>query len=271
MFKTVLVVGSAPDALRAKEIDRRHLSAIVAINNAWRVRADWTHCVHAGDFPEDRRPIPTGEQSLVSHREYVPANNLYGGIVYAGATMAFSTAYWALAVLKPSLMAFCGCDMIYDRPSGPTHFYGRGSADPLRDDPTLQSLEAKSNRLLLIAASQGCLCANLSAAERSRLTFPRLQGGLSGSGLCERQQEMLRAVSANRDDDAMRSALVREAEAGNFIEDGDYWRHEARIDAAALAEIDGLWLASYREPPSVSVAVRKSKSQPSGACSTARL
>ena len=103
---------------RAQEIESRHLSAIVAINNAWRVRDDWTHCVHPGDFPEDRRPMPTKGQSLVSHRDYVPANNRYGGIIYAGATMAFSAAYWVLHALRPDVMAFCGCDMIYDRPSG---------------------------------------------------------------------------------------------------------------------------------------------------------
>ena len=61
-----------------------------------------------------------------------------------------------------------GCDMIYPE-HGKTHFYGRGSADPLRDDVSLQSLEAKATRLLIHAAKQGCSMVNLSKG-KTRLT-----------------------------------------------------------------------------------------------------
>ena len=78
----------------------------------------------------------------------------FGGIVYAGATMAFTAGYWALSALQPRVLAYLGCDMIY--PQGQTHFYGTGAADPLRPDPTLQNLRAKSARLELLAARAGC-------------------------------------------------------------------------------------------------------------------
>lgn len=248
VFRTVLVMGSAPDALHAREVESRHLAAIVAINNAWRVRDDWTHCVHAGDFPEERRPMPSHGQSLVSHQDYVPANNRYGGIVYAGATMAFSAGYWVLHALRPRVMAFCGCDMIYDRPAGATHFYGHGRPDPLRDDPTLQSIRAKANRLLLVAAAEGCLCVNLSLGRRSRLTFPRLDSTLLGPDLNGLHARMLRAVLSGCNAAAMESALALEAAAGNFVASGDYWNHMGLIDPLVLAEIDSLWQAACPAP-----------------------
>ena len=60
-------------------------------------------------------------------------------------------------------MAFFGCDMVYAA-TGKTHFYGTGTADPLRPDVTLQSLEGKAARLQLLAAEQGCACVNLFVA-----------------------------------------------------------------------------------------------------------
>ncbi len=56
--------------------------------------------------------------------------------------------------------------------TGPTHFYGQGTPDPLRRDITLRSLEAKSARLMVLAARQGCAMVNLSTGP-SRLVFPR--------------------------------------------------------------------------------------------------
>jgi len=156
LTKIVLVIGSAPEAVQAREFDTRRIDRIVAINNAWRIRSDWTHLVHPEDFPEDRRPRPAPGQQLVTYQDYVPANNRFGGIVYAGGTMVFSAGYWALDALRPDILAFCGCDMVYDRHAGPSHFYGVGQADPLRADPTLQSLEAKANRLAILAAGEGC-------------------------------------------------------------------------------------------------------------------
>ena len=80
----------------------------------------------------------------------MPIQNDLGGFVYAGGTMAFTAGYWALGALRPDVMAFFGCDMVY--PTEGSHFYGNGNADPLRDDITLRNLEAKSARLSIIAA-----------------------------------------------------------------------------------------------------------------------
>jgi hypothetical protein len=88
-------------------------------------------------------------------------------------TMAFTAGYWALGALQPDIIAYVGCDMVYSTENGKTsHFYGSGSADPLRNDMTLQSLEAKSNRLMALANKENCAVLNMSTLPESRLTFP---------------------------------------------------------------------------------------------------
>lgn len=169
--RVVLVVGSAPDAVRCRVWSRSVFSEIIVINNAWRIRDDWDYMIAPDDFPRDRMPPTFGPgQSLVRSGEYVPANNRFGGVFYAGGTMAFTTGYWALHALRPSVLAFVGCDMVYAA-WGKTHFYGTGDPDPLRDDLSLRSLEAKSARLMLHAAEIECACVRLSNQE-SRLVFP---------------------------------------------------------------------------------------------------
>ena len=174
---TVLILGSGPDVVRCREWDLTGVDEVVAINNAWRVRPDWTVSIFPDDFPKDRWPPEDGRR-IVQSDEYVPSQNRFGGVVYAGATMALTASYWALDALKPKQMYYFGCDMVYSA-KGPTHFYGAGTADPLRADPTLQTLEAKSQRLQALAAREGCALVNLSDAP-SRLTFPR--GGLGDTG-----------------------------------------------------------------------------------------
>jgi hypothetical protein len=246
MTRTVLIVGSAPDAVKARGYCGSTFDVIVAINNAWRIRSDWTHLVHAGDFPDDRKPVAAPGQSILSHQAYVPSNNQYGGVVYAGGTMAFSTAYWVLDVLSPDMIAFCGCDMIYDQKDGRSHFYGKGRADPLRSDPTLQHLEAKSNRLMLLAARDGCVCVNLSELSDSRLTFPRIDVTRLGEDPRNIHSTELRSIRDRINREAMQSALRRENVIGLVAPDGDYWNHADSIDPAALSAIDRLWLSSVR-------------------------
>jgi hypothetical protein len=166
MTGAVLILGSGPDAVAARNWPREPFDRIVAINNAWAVRPDWDDLIHPWDFPADRLPdIPTGH--IVTEAEFVPAQNAYGGFVYAGATMAFTAGYWVLAHYRPKVMAFAGCNMHYPA-EGPTHFYGQGEPDPLRPDITLQSLEAKSARLMVFAAMQGCATVNLTPGGRRR-------------------------------------------------------------------------------------------------------
>lgn len=225
----VLLLGSGPNVVLAQDWPRAPFDRVVAINNAWRVRRDWDVLVHPSDFAKDRMPEAVNAgQTIVTADEYVPAQNTYGGFVYGGGTMAFTAGYWALHALRPSVIAVLGCDMTYDQPK--THFYGTGSADPLRKDVTLRSLEAKSARWQALAARQGCALVNLSR-EDSRLVIPR------GT------PDDLTARSA-LDDAAIDHALRLEAEAGYMVPSGKYWKEEERFDPAVIDAIDAAWLAT---------------------------
>lgn len=232
----VLILGSGPNAVQLKNWPRGLFGSIVAINNAWQARADWDYLIHPEDFdPERMPPSLMPGQKVITAQDYVPAQNAYGGFVYAGGTMAFTAAYWALHVLRPKVMAFLGCDMVYPS-SGPTHFYGTGKADPLRQDVTLQDLTAKSARLALFAARAGCHCVNLSRDE-SRLIFPQTTPG-------DLADFRTKPVSLNFA--AASDAEAREAELAYFVPSGRYWEVRHMFDASALSGLDRLWLKAYR-------------------------
>jgi hypothetical protein len=227
---TVLILGSGPNVTLAADWPRAGFDHILAINNAWQVRPDWDALIHPHDFPPQRRPVAKGAQRIVTEDDFVPAQNAYGGFVYAGGTMAFTAAYWALQAHAPRLIAVMGCDMHY--PAGSrTHFYGTGTADPLRADITLQSLEAKAARLMVLAAMQGCAVVNLSIAGPTRLVFPRVaRAGLN------------RITPLAFDAAAAAAALALEADLGYVVPSGRYWEEAGRFDAAALRAVDALWL-----------------------------
>lgn len=229
MAMNVLILGSGPNVIPAKDWPRGPFDQVVAINNAWRVRPDWNYLIHPSDFPAERQPKElTSGQSIVTYETYVPAQNALGGFVYAGGTMAFTAGYWALHDLRPHVMAFLGCDMTYS--GGQTHFYGAGTADPLRPDVTLRSLEAKSARLQAIAARQGCATVNLSQDD-SRLVFPRAT-----------PDDLTARVPL--DEAAIDAALRLEAEVGYMVPSGKYWKEEDRFDPAVIDAIDAAWIAT---------------------------
>jgi hypothetical protein len=224
-----LILGSGPNVVQAKDWPRAAFDRIVAINNAWRVRDDWDDLVHPSDFPENRMPESIGpDQTVITYEDYVPAQNALGGFVYGGGTMAFTAGYWALHALRPTVLAFIGCDMMYDAKQ--THFYGTGAADPLREDVTLRSLEGKSARLQAIAQRQGCNVVNLSR-DPSRLVFPRAT-----------PDDLTDHAALN--DAAIDHALKLEADAGYMVPSGKYWKEESRFDPAIIDEIDAAWLAT---------------------------
>jgi hypothetical protein len=231
----ILMLGSAPMAADAASWPREPFDKIVAINNAWRIRADWDAAVYPFDFPRERHPVPGPGQRLVTESDFVPAQNSMGGFVYAGATMAFTAAYWALAALRPSVIAVFGCDMHYPK-TGRTHFYGTGAADPLRADITLRSLEAKSARLMVLAAMQGCAMVNLSVGP-SRLIFPRLA-----------RHSVARSRPRPWCPDLAAEALAQEAALGYQVPSGRYWEEADRFDAAELDRLDAVWLAAATLP-----------------------
>ncbi len=228
----VLILGSAPSAVAARDWDRKPFTQIVAINNAWRIRPDWDILIHPEDFPPENRPTElTKDQRIVTAEDYVPRQNAYGGFVYAGGTMAFTAGYWALSALAPSVIAYFGCDMVYPG-SGKTHFYGNGTADPLRADISLRSLEAKSARLGVFAAAQGCRMVRLSEGE-SRLLYPSLRAS--------RMEDVPMPSTGGAHD-----ALVAEARLGYYVPSGRYWESEQQFDPDELDAVDRLWMSAYQ-------------------------
>ncbi|MCB6177342.1 hypothetical protein LHP98_04265 [Rhodobacter sp. Har01] len=230
---TVLILGSAPMAAEAARWPRAPFDRIVAINNAHAIRPDWDFHIHPWDFPTERRPAPGPGQQIVTQEDFVPAQNALGGFVYAGGTMAFTAIYWALHALSPRVIAVFGCDMHYPA-TGPTHFYGQGAADPLRPDVTLRSLEAKSARLMVLAARRGTAMVNLSQGP-SRLVFPRLPRPLAP-----------RAHPAPVDERLAARALEMEQALDYRVPSGRYWEESHRFDAQEIDRLDALWLAAAR-------------------------
>ena len=230
--KPILILGSAPNVTQARDLPKSLFSAIVAINNAWQVRDDWDYHIAPDDFAPDRMPpaVRAGQQ-LIRSQDYVPANNAYGGVVYAGGTMAFTAGYWVLHALRPRAMVFYGCDMVYPA-QGKGHFYGTGTADPLRDDVTLRSLEAKSARLMLLAALQECACLRAPFGE-SRLVCPAVSQDQLEAGAPRAHAPDL--IAEGR-------AQAREAELGYVVESGRYWDSDMPILAEELDAVDRLWL-----------------------------
>ncbi len=242
-IKSTLILGSGPDALNARGFSRDGFENIVSINNAWRVRGDWDYLIHPDDFPADRRPENTGaDQIIITSTDYVPLQNQLGGFIYAGGTMAFTAGYWALAALKPKILSFFGCDMTYSKQQ--THFYGQGTADPLRADISLQSLEAKSARLMILAALEGSLCVNLTNSDESRLVFPKNSASDLAHWTKDDLNQALQNLIVSLDFEAVDTALTTEKRLGYFVESGKYWEQQEKFDAAKLREIDALWLAA---------------------------
>lgn len=253
MAKVVIVLGSAPDAVVAKDW-HKGLAQIVAINNAWRIRSDWDYLIYPEDFPpENVPPSVSPQQTVVTAGDYVPVQNQYGGFVYAGGTMAFTAAYWALGALKPDVLAFVGCDMVYPVDGSQTHFYGQGLADPLRDDVTLQSLEAKANRLHVSALKEGCMCLNLSEGEQSRLTFPRAT--LADIVALTDQQLRQKRADLKTCFDLLKVGVAHQAEQrlNYYIESGRYWEHLDQLSKQDLAQVDDYWLQCLPQSATVSL------------------
>ncbi|MEI6759728.1 MAG: hypothetical protein WCO22_04665 [Betaproteobacteria bacterium] len=150
-----------------------------------------------------------------------------------------------MGVLKPDVIAYVGCDMVYDSSAGQaTHFYGQGRADPLRPDVTLQSLEAKSARLWALAQRLGCSVVNLSDQLTSRLLFPRVSWQkLNVTGISPGTDV---SGGFELDQSAADEALLAEAELAYSVPSGRYWEMASGFDKTKLSHIDNLWLAAWQ-------------------------
>jgi hypothetical protein len=238
--KRVLIVGSAPDAVRTADWDTSIFTDVIVINNAWRACPYWNCLIFPEDFPTHRMPDQQqmATKKIVTAADFVPVQNDFGGFIYAGGTMSFTAGYWALGAIQPDLIAFIGCDMVYEETTGqPTHFYGYGKADPLRDDITLQSLEAKSLRFQALALQNNCSVVNLSQLKASRLMFPRCDvmemAHFSGKSSLEKTKVK-----------AIEKAIHAERELGYFVASGRYWEVSHQFNKLELSKIDDLWLAT---------------------------
>jgi hypothetical protein len=243
----VLIFGSAPEVTEIRQWDFSHFKNCIAINNAWQVRPDWDYLIFPEDFPEDRQPkLPiAADQRLITANEFVFHQNRYGGFIYAGGTMAFTAGYWALGALKPEIIAYVGCDMVYSADLSKTsHFYGRGSPDPLRNDITLQSLEAKSNRLMALANMQECAVVNLSSLPESRLTFPRIP--FSELKEFSEFKKFLSEQKQSLSHEKISQALAAEESLGYFVPSGRYWETSQNFDPIKLRMIDDMWIDTLK-------------------------
>ena len=151
--------------------------------------------------------------------------------------MAFTAGYWALYKFKPHIIYYKGCDMVYKGEK--THFYGKGTADPLRKDKTLKNLLAKSARLEAIALLNNCKIFNLSNLSASNLTFKKININNIEDGFNIKYKRL----NENKIDLALRM----EKETGYYIPDGKYWKKMNEFDEKKIKKIDDLWLSSVEK------------------------
>ena len=76
-LNTVLIVGSAPEAVVVKSWDLSAFKECVVINNAWQLLEQWTYLIHPEDFPVERMPKVSikDSQKLITAKEFVPHQN----------------------------------------------------------------------------------------------------------------------------------------------------------------------------------------------------
>ena len=151
--------------------------------------------------------------------------------------MAFTAGYWVLYKFKPQIICYTGCDMVYKGEK--THFYGKGNADPLRKDKTLNNLLAKSARLEAIAFINKCKILNLSNIPESKLTFTKVNVN---------DLDNISRINLNKiKEEKINLALQKEKKTGYFIPDGKYWKQMDKFDQKVIKVIDELWLSSIQK------------------------
>lgn len=153
----VLIVGSGHNAPLCRHWDKQNFN-VIAVNNAWRVWDEYLPpakrfdvCVMAGDMPAAFYPRDLREEEITIsavktsvkpsdfglNREntklsrqpfsYNSVVNYYGGFQKLGYSVVLNSSYWCLYHLKPKVIGYIGCDMVYDKNAqGHTAFYGIG-------------------------------------------------------------------------------------------------------------------------------------------------
>lgn len=244
--KIAILLGSGPDVLQCRHWPKPENAEIIAINNAWKVRRDWDHLIFPEDFPAEHKPKPELclNRNIHQAEDFVPSNNAFGGIVYCGGTMAFTAGYHVLHALKPDILVYFGCDMHYPDDGRKTHFYGKGQADPLRNDITLQNLRAKSTRLLIKAADTHCLVVNLSGNITSNLRVPRINFSELNKFTVDDVRLNLEELKHLIDCAVVHKATKKEENLCYFVPSGMYWNTSDSMEPEKIREIDNLWYSS---------------------------
>ena len=238
--KSALIVGSAPEAAQLSNT-QAPAQVLIAVNNAWRIRPDFAYSVYPYDFPPERR-APSSIRH-VTNLDYMRGMDSAGGITLCGATMALAAGYWATHDLRPMVLGFAACNMVYG--SSQNHFYGNGTADPLREDVTLRCLEAKVCRLFLFALSRGTLCVNTMPIEGSRLVLPALSLEalpVSRFGLWQLHRKVMRSALCKELLSFYTEQRTAEQHAPFPLMTHEYWIGKNDEDIAFIDAIDAKWL-----------------------------
>ena len=162
--------------------------------------------------------------------------------MFCGATIAFAAAYWAIHNFPYSQVSFYACDMVYG--DGDSHFYGRGVADPLRRNMSLQSLEAKSLRFFYFGLQNDVLFLNASPSPVSRLVLPRVEQGVAFREIFVQKMRAELNVLFERLEEAASEAIALEGQDISIDPlREDYWVYASREDVwEHLRRVDQSWL-----------------------------
>ena len=78
----VLVIGSAPEAVRAADFEISVFDKVIVINNAWKITNQWDELIFPHDFSDENKPSKLlDHQKIVTEDQFVFAQNLFGGFV----------------------------------------------------------------------------------------------------------------------------------------------------------------------------------------------
>ena len=118
-----------------------------------------------------------------------------------------------------------------------THFYGKGTADPLRKDKTLKNLRAKSARLECFASKEGCAVINMSRVPNSNLVHQRMSLKELNFGVVEPKKI---------DTEQYFSNLAIEKGLGYYVPDGRYWKRMQDFREDEILKLDELWIKALK-------------------------
>jgi len=254
--KMAIIVGSSPLANNIKTYKLNQFYKI-AVNNAWRLRKDFDYLVYPDDFPHENIPKNGNDfcGTFISNPDYMTSIDKAGGILYCGATMSYAAGYWAVDNINSKLIGYYSSDMMYNQKNGITHFYGVGTPDPLRQDVSLSSLEARSIRLFSWALEHDKLLVNFSESEKSRLQLPKIS--------LDRAYHFLSPPPKNIDIQHLWHEFLSESQKIKQVEqdvsfdplDREYWtiiktsdqkRHMDRLDKLWLSNLENLHIGYKR-------------------------